>query len=725
MPRAGIMRVPLSPLNPSKTHSSSIPFFHPPSPQLRCTSHEVHHHHNATHLHTLLTTTTSNRPNPKHATQIHAQLITTNSLPIPLLHTQLINLYAKSGQLPQALLTFKTTREHSNVVTWTSLITHLAQSHQPFEALSLFAHLKREGLGPNPYTFSAVLPACAETRSVLHGSQVHGLACKHGVDADVFVASALADTYAKCGDMHASKRVFDEMPRRNLVSWNAIIVGFVRNKLYDEAVWMFRALLVDGSASPDQVSISSVLSACANSGGLGFGGRVHAHVVKLGLESVAYVKNSLIDMYSKCGRFEEASGLFDIMNERDVVAWNTMMTGWVQNDHFEEACSCFQAMMREEILPDEASFSTVLHASASLAAWGQGAAIHTLIIKTGFGNNQCAGSSLITMYAKCGSLDDAYRSFQEMKHHQNVVSWTAMIAAFQQHGHANRVIELFDRMLEEGMEPDYVTFVCILSACSHSGLIEQGFRYFTSMSQVHNMAPGKEHYACMVDMLARAGRLAEAKQFIDTMPIKPDASVWGALLGACGKSGNLELGKEVARRLFEIEPDNPGNYVLLANLYARHGRLEEAKEVRRLMGYNGVRKETGCSWIDVKNKTYVFTVHDQSHPRTRETYEMLRRMEELVRVKGYVADIQFAVNDVGEYKEQSLWYHSERLALAFGLISLPMDAPIRIKKNLRTCGDCHTVMKLASGIFSREIVLRDTNRFHRFAGGSCSCGDYW
>ncbi|KAG1328312.1 putative Pentatricopeptide repeat-containing protein DOT4, chloroplastic [Cocos nucifera] len=204
--------------------------------------------------------------------------------------------------------------------------------------------------------------------------------------------------YAKCGDMNASKRMFDEMPQRNLVSWNAMIVGFVRNKLYDKAIWTFRALLLDGSVSPDQVSISSVLSACANSGGLDFGRRVHAHVVKLGLESVAYVKNSLMDMYSKCGRFEEALGLFDIMNERDVVTWNTMMMGWVQNDHFEEACSCFQAMMREEILPDEATFSTVLHASASLAAWGQGAAIHTLIIKTGFGDETPSKCRIVDSY---------------------------------------------------------------------------------------------------------------------------------------------------------------------------------------------------------------------------------------------------------------------------------------------------------------------------------------
>ncbi|URE44970.1 PPR repeat [Musa troglodytarum] len=594
---------------------SSIDSFH----RHRCTTYPAL---TFTQLTTLLTNSTvTQASNPRHATQIHSHLITTNSLPIPLLHTQLINLYAKCGQLEQAVLTFRTTQHCSNVVTWTSLITHLSHSHRPLEALSLFAQLKRSGPSPNPHTFSAVLPACAEAGSPATGRQVHALAHKHGVASDVYVASALAD------------------------------------------------------------------------------------------------------MYSKCGCLDEAMKLFDSCSDRDVVTWNVMMMGWIESDRMENACNCFRAMIREGISPDEASFSTVLHALARLASWGQGAAIHTLVVKTGFASNRCVGSSLISMYAKCGSLDDAYRSFEEAEDRTNVVAWTAMITAFQQHGHGDDVIQLFEQMLREGVEPDYITFVSVLSACSHNGLVDQGFKYFYSMSP--KVTPGSEHYACMVDMLGRAGRLDEAKRFIDTMPIRPDSSVWGALLGACRNYRNLELGDEVARRLFEIEPDNAGNYVLLSNMYAYHGRLEEAKEVRRTMESTGLRKETGCSWIDVWNETYVFTVHDRSHDETEQIYEMLGRLKELVKAKGYAPDTQFAINDVEEHKEQSMWYHSERLALSFGLISLPVNAPIRIKKNLRTCGDCHTVMKLVSEIFRRKIILRDANRFHQFADGSCSCKDYW
>ncbi|KAA8545319.1 hypothetical protein F0562_020103 [Nyssa sinensis] len=433
---------------------------------------------------------------------------------------------------------------------------------------------------------------------VLHGEQVHCLICKHGFEFDIFVGSALVDMYAKCFEMRAAGRMFDEMPERNLVSWNSMIVGFLLNKLYDQAVRFFTEVLGETLITPDQ------------------------------------------------------------------------------------------------------------------------------IIKTGFGMNTCVSSSMITMYAKCGSLVDAQRVFQESEY-PNVVSWTAIISACQQHGCANQVIELFENMLEEGIKPDYITLVSVLSACSHTGRVEEGFAYFNSMTTVHSLNPGPEHYACMVDLLGRAGRLNEAKRFAESIPIKPDASVWGALLGACRNHGDLEMGRDVADKLFEIEPNNPGNYVLLCNMYTRNGRLEEANEVRRLMGVNGVRKEPGCSWIDVKNETFVFTAHDRSHSRTKEIYEMLEKIKQLVKKKVYVAATQFAINNVEEYKEQSLWYHSEKLALAFGLLTVPAGAPIRIKKNLRTCGDCHTVMKFASEIFNREIIVRYINRFHQFVDGLCSCRDYW
>lgn len=584
--------------------------------------------------------------------------------------------------------------------------------------------MRCSGVFPNDFTFSAVLSACADTIIVFHGEQLHCLVRKHGFETYVFVCSALVDMYAKCSDMNLAEKVFDEMSDRNLVSWNSMIVGFLQNEFYDRAVEFFRAVHRESLVSPDQVSFSSVLSSCANMGALEVGRQVHGVVLKHGLVTLTYVKNSLVDMYCKCACLADAAKLFWIIGERDVVSWNVMVVGCVCNHSFEDACNYFWVMRREGITPDEVSYCSVLNAAASLSALDQGALIHDQIIKSGFVKSTCVASSLITMYAKCGGLIDAYSMFKETED-RNVVCWTAMLAAYQQHGCANQVIELFEKMLEEGMQPNYVTYVSVLSACSHTGRVEEGFAYFNSMAKVHGISPGHEHYACMVDLLGRAGWLGEAKRFVESMPIKPNSSVWGALLGACRNYGNVEMGREVAETLFLLEPNNPGNYVLLSNMYTRNGRLEEADEVRRLMGVNGVRKEPGCSWIDVKNRTFVFTVHDRSNSRTDEIYEMLRKLRDLVKKKGYVAETQFANISLGKSNEQDLWYHSEKLALAFGLLTLPVKAPIRIKKNLRTCGDCHTVMKFASEIFEREIIVRDNNRFHRFTNGLCSCKDYW
>ncbi|KAL5711041.1 hypothetical protein ACHQM5_021540 [Ranunculus cassubicifolius] len=663
-----------------------------------------------TFLHTLLNKTIQTKFT-QHLTQIHAQIITNNYKFESFLINNLINVYAKCNNLSQSLLIFSNIpHETKNIITFSSLITNCSHLRKPFEGLRVFNEMRGMGIYPNQFTFSAILPSCGETEEVVYGEGIHCLICKHGFGGDLFVGSALIDMYAKCGGMEFAEKVFDEMPERNLVSWNSLIVGFSRNKLFDRAVEVFRDVVKERLVFPDQVSFSSAFSACANMGGLWVGKQVHCVSVKHGLVALAYVKNSLMDMYNKCGSFEDAVSIFETLEGRDVVTWNVMSMGWVHSRRFEEACNYFWFMIREGISPDEASFSTVLHASANLAALGQGTLTHGIVIKTGFLENVGVSSPLITMYAKCGKLTDARRVFDEIDN-RNVVCWTAIIAAYQQHGCAEKVIDLFEEMLAESIKPDYITFVCVLSACSHAGQVEKGFGYFNDMSHVHLMEPGYEHYACIVDMLGRAGQLEEAKRFIESMPIEPDPSVWGALLGACRSYSNLEMAKEVAERLFVIEPNNSGNYVLLSNIYTQHG--------------NGVRKDPGCSWIDIKNKSYVFTVQDKSHAQTVEIYEMLKKLADLAKKKGYVAETQFALNNTEEYKEESLWHHSEKLALAFGLLNIPAGAPIIIKKNLRTCGDCHTVMKLASEIFDREIVVRDINRFHRFSGGLCSCGDYW
>jgi pentatricopeptide repeat protein len=432
---------------------------------------------------------------------------------------------------------------------------------------------------------------------------VHACAAKIASLADVFVCTGLVHAYATAGDMASSARVFDEMPHRNLASWNALLVGYTRSGMHLEALRVFRELTSAGHKL-DQVTMSGALSACAGARAENFGRQVHACVVKAGLDTSALcVTNALLDMYTKCDCSQEALALFDAADCRDVFTWNIVILGCIHENRVEKACRMFRSMVRGAILPDDVSFATVLQATACLAAWDLGASLHAAVEKTGFVVSQVVARSLINMYSKSGCLDDARRVFETAQGHLSIMSWTAMITAFQQHGQGRQAINLFEILLKKGIMPDHVTFVSVLSSCSHSGLVELGRKYFGLMTKVYKLAPRSEHYCCMVDMFGRAGLLGDAKQFVDEMPVRPDASVLGALLSACLNCGDLELGKKVAENLFEIEPGKAGNYVLLANIYASHGRLDEAKEVRSWMVSQEVRKEKGCSLVNLENRT--------------------------------------------------------------------------------------------------------------------------
>ncbi|CAO2203267.1 unnamed protein product [Urochloa humidicola] len=542
-------------------------------------------------------------PNPAHAAQLHARLVVSarphHPHPHPVLLTQLVSLYAAAGRLADALRAFRAHLPAANHRTYAALVSALARP-RPGLAFSLFSAAARR----SPHLVSAALAACAAGLPPLCARQVHAFAAKSVPPRDVFVHTGLVDAYAKARDMAASRKVFDEMPCRGAASWNALLVGYARNKMCLEAMVVFGEMARQGREVPlDQVSLSGVLSACSSAGNVGFGRQVHACAAKMGLELGAVcVSNGLLDMYSRCGFSREALVLFDAMDCRDVITWNVVISACIRESRFKEACMLFQSMVRDGFVPDDVSFATALQASACMLSRALGASIHASVIKTGFLDSDGIASPLITMYSKCGSLGDALRAFEIAEDHLCVMSWTAVITALQQNGHGVQAVDMFEKMLENGIPPDHITFVSVLSSCSHSGLVEQGRSYFNSMTQVHKITPSTEHYACMVDMFGRAGLLSEAKQFVDQMGVKPYASVLGALLSACLNCGDLETGEEVAKKLFVIEPGNSGNYVLLANIYALHGRLEEAKEVRRWMMFQELRKEKGRSLVS-ENET--------------------------------------------------------------------------------------------------------------------------
>nr|ABK26521.1 unknown [Picea sitchensis] len=367
----------------------------------------------------------------------------------------------------------------------------------------------------------------------------------------------------------------------------------------------------------------------------------------------------------------------------------------------------------------------ILRACASVAALEQGKQVHADIIKIGFELDVSVSNGLVDMYGKCGRIEDAQEVFSKLLE-PDVASWNAMISGLAQHGCGKEAVLLFEQMLQTGVKPNQITFVVVLSGCSHAGLVDEGRNYFDSMTRDHGISPKAEHYSCMVDLFGRAGCLDEALNFINQMPVEPNASVWGSLLGACRVHGNIELAERAVEQLIELTPENPGTYVLLSNIYAAAGRWDDAGKVRKMMKDRSVKKEPGCSWIEVQNKVHPFIVGDSSHPQIEEIYETLETLTLQMKAAGYIPNTNFVLHDVEEeQKEWILGHHSEKLAIAFGIISTPPGTTIRVVKNLRVCGDCHTATKFISRIVSREIVLRDTHRFHHFKDGQCSCGDYW
>ncbi|CAN1769978.1 Putative pentatricopeptide repeat-containing protein At3g23330 [Linum perenne] len=375
--------------------------------------------------------------------------------------------------------------------------------------------------------------------------------------------------------------------------------------------------------------------------------------------------------------------------------------------------------------PDHSVFPSVLKACAHLTTLNLGKQLHGYIIRSGFDGNVFIASSLVDMYAKCGHIRIAEWVFNGVKSH-DMVSWTAMMMGCALHSNAQDAISLFARMESEGLRPNYVAFTAILTACSHAGLIDEGQRYFDSMIQKYGIEPGMEHYAAMADLLSRKGRLDEALNFIQKMPINPDLVIWGGLFCACRAHKNVEMAELSARKLLELEPKHPGSYVFLSNAYAAVGRWEDAERVRNLMLDKGVGKEPGWSYIELDGRLHRFVAGDNARKDAKEIQVKLEEILSGARQQGYTPGTEWVLHNIEEEeKEDALGSHSEKLALAFALIQTSPKTTIRIVKNLRICGDCHSLMKYTSAMSQREIIVRDIKRFHHFKDGTCSCGDYW
>eukprot|EP01018_Ginkgo_biloba_P034623 Gb_37261 [translate_table: standard] len=655
----------------------------------------------------------------------------------------IVTMYAKCGSVVDARGVFDQMGKR-NVVSWTAMIAGYAQNGYVDEALILFRQMQRTEIQPNEFTFASILPACGNLATL---KDVHEDIINNGFESNVFVANALVDMYAKCGKIECARNLFDKMPQRNVVSWTAMVAGYAQNGHVDEALKLFQKMPeqnvvswnamitgyaqngnVDGALKlfqnmpePNVVSWNAIITGYAQNGHVDEASKFFHKMPERNVVSW----NAMIAGYAQNGHADDALNLFQKMPERNVLSWNAIIAGYAQNGHGEEALKLFRQMQLAGVKANSQTFAVVLPACANLVALEQGKEVHEVIVRSGFQCNVFVGSALVDMYAKCGTIEFARNVFDKMLQ-PDVVSWSAIIVGYAMHGCGKEALQLFEQMQQSGTKPDYVTFLGVLSACCHAGLVDEGWQYFDCMSQYYHITPAMEHYCCMVDLLGRAGHLDEAQDFISKMPIEPDASVWACLLSACRIHTNIELGECVAESLFKLDPKNAAPYVVLSNIYATAGRWDDIEKVRKMMKDRRVKKNPGCSWIEVNKQKHAFIVGDTSHPQMQKIYAKLERLLGQMKAAGYVPNTRFLLNDVEEeQKEQILCHHSEKLAIAFGLINTPPGTTIRIIKNLRVCCDCHSTTKFISKIVKREIVVRDANRFHHFKDGRCSCGDYW
>ncbi|XP_026413074.1 putative pentatricopeptide repeat-containing protein At2g01510 [Papaver somniferum] len=635
----------------------------------------------------------------------------------------LVDSYCKSHCLDSASRIFED-MEKRDCVTYNAMITGYGKEGYNAKSVEIFVEMQHHGFKPSDFTFAAVLGSCVGLNDLSLGQQVHCFIVKTNFVRDVFVSNALLDFYSKLDKVICWKKLFDEMPYLDGVSYNIMITGYAWYGQYKECLEVFRKLQLTGF-DRKQFPFATLLSTATALHDLQMGRQIHAQVVVTIPESEAEVINSLIGMYVKCGTLDEAKMVFRNHSNRNAISWTSMISSYVQKELNEEALNLFIDMCKVGVNADQSTLASVLKAAANLGSLGLGKQLHSYIIRSGFMSNVFAGSALLDAYANCGSTEDATQTFDEMPE-QNIITWNAMIAAYARNGDGEATFKSFKELEKSGLQPDQVTFLSILSACSHCGLVTEGLQYFDCMSRIYKLDPLRKHYACMVDILARNGLFEEVERMMSEMPYEPDEIMLTSILSSCKVHKNKELGIKIANQLFKMDLKDGGAYVILSNFYAEAGNWDEVAKVKKAMKDRGVKKVPAMSWVDIKQTTHSFSSNDKTHPQFSEISQKLDYLSKEMEKHGYRADTSCYHHNVEEgTKAESLMYHSERLAIAYALISTRPGSTIHVKKNLRACVDCHAAIKLISKIERREIVVRDASRYHHFRNGFCSCGDYW
>ncbi|XP_057436623.1 pentatricopeptide repeat-containing protein At3g24000, mitochondrial [Lotus japonicus] len=633
----------------------------------------------------------------------------------------LLSMYSQGGKSEDAEFVFHAMPE-KDLISWNSMMAGYVEDGKHQRAMRLLIEMLQTKRAMNYVTFTTALSACYSLEKV---KNAHAYVILFGLHHNSIIGNTLVTMYGKFGSMAEARRVCKIMPKRDVVTWNALIGSHADNEEPNAAIEAFNLLREEGMPV-NYITILNLLSACLSPNYLlGHGMPIHAHIVVAGFELDTHIQSSLITMYSQCGDLNSSYYIFDVLTNKNSSTWNAILSAHCHFGPGEEALKLIANMRNDGVQLDQFSFSAALAVIGNLTVLDEGQQLHSLIIKLGLESNDYVLNATMDMYGKCGEIDDVFRILPPPRS-RSQRSWNIIISALARHGLFHQARKAFHEMLDLGLRPDHVTFVSLLSACSHGGLVDEGLAYFSSMTTEFGVPVGIEHCVCIIDLLGRSGRLAEAETFINKMPIPPNDLVWRSLLAACKTHGDLDRGRKAANRLFELDSSDDSAYVLYSNVCASTRRWGDVENVRKQMETQNIKKKPACSWIKLKNKVTSFGMGDHFHPQVAQIDAKLEELKKMIREAGYVPDTSYVLQDTDEeQKEHNLWNHSERIALAFGLINSPEGSPIRIFKNIRVCGDCHSVFKLVSEIIGRKITLRDAYRFHHFNDGKCSCSDYW
>ncbi|KAM3199253.1 hypothetical protein P3L10_031613 [Capsicum annuum] len=514
-----------------------------------------------------------------------------------------VDAYGKCLNVESSMRVFDEMVER-NEVSWNAMIGTFAHNGFNSHVLESFRFMIDEGWRVNSTTISSLLPVLVELGKFSKGREVRGFCLRTGLECDVFVVNALIDMYAKSERSSEASAVFYNMGLRNVVSWNTMVANFAQNRRELESIGLVREMQSSGE-TPTSVTLTNVLPACARIGCLRSGMEIHARSIRNGSVTDLFVSNAITDMHAKCGCLNLAKNVFD-MSLRDEVSYNILIVGYSQTSRCSKSLELFSEMVLNGMKHDTVSFVGVLSACATISAIKQGKKIHAFAVRRLFHEHLFVSNSLLDLYTKCGRIDLSRKVFDRIEK-RDVASWNTMILGYGMLGDLYTAIDMFEAIREDGVEHDSVSYIAVLSACSHGGLLDKGKKYFNDML-ARNIEPSQMHYACMVDLLGRSGLMDEATNLITGLPFRPDSNVWAALLGASRLHGNVDLGSWAAEHLLKLQPHHPGYYALLSNMYAEAGRWGEADRIRELMKLKGVKKNPGCSWVQIQDKVHAFIV---------------------------------------------------------------------------------------------------------------------